>query len=249
MEEIDTILAYKTSPKIVQRKDSFLFSVDSTILSFFLNIKSRCNHIIDLGCGTGIISLTLSLLTNAKIDALDIQKDLCDLLNKSVELNHLENQINVINDDIKGISKKLGYSKYDLVVSNPPYFKVSDESIKCEKENKTIARHEVLITLEDIVKESSILLKDGGSFSMVQRVDRFIETIELLKKYRLTPKRIRFVYSKKGEESYIFLIDSRKNASNEGLKIYEPLYVYDADGSFSKEILSYYHYGEEDEKK
>ena len=249
MEEVHTILAYPSSPKIVQRKDSFLFSIDSTILSFFAEIKSKTGRIIDLGSGTGIIPLTLSLMTNLQIDAVEIQSDLCDLLNKSIELNHLENQITIFNEDIKDIHKKIGHSKYGLILSNPPYFKVNNESLVNKLESKTISRHEVMITMEDIIKESSILLKDGGSLTMVQSTDRFLETIELLEKYRLYPKRIRFVHSKRNMPSYVFLIDACKNVSKDGLKVYEPLYIYDEDGEFSKEILSYYHYKENEKNE
>ncbi len=248
MEEIHTILAYPTSPKIVQNKESFPFSVDSTILSFFAEIKSKTGRIIDLGSGTGIIPLTLSLMTKLPIDAVEIQSNLCDLLNKSISLNHLENQITVLNEDIKDIHKKIGHSKYGLILSNPPYFKVNKESLINKFESKSISRHEVLITMEDIIKEASILLKDGGSFTMVQSTDRLLETIELLSKYRLYPKRLRFVYSKKNQDSYIFLLDASKNVSKDGLKIYEPLYIYDESGEYSKEILSYYHFKEENEE-
>ena len=113
----------------------------------------------------------------------------------------------------------------------------------------SIARHEILITMEDIIREASYLLKDGGSFTFVQRTERFIETLDLLKKYNLSPKRIRFVYPKMDKESYIFLIDARKNGSDHGLKFLAPLYIYSEDGDYSKEILSYFHYGEENEEK
>ena len=247
MEEIDTILAYKDSLKIIQEKNSFSFSIDSTILSFFVDIKKKTNNIIDLGCGNGVIPLFLSMFTDKKIYGIEIQKYSFSRALRSVELNNLSNQITILNDDIKGISNKLGKDSFGLVVSNPPYFKTNDSSFKNDEECLSIARHELLITFEEIIKEANLLLKEGGSFSFIQRTDRFLETIDLLKKYHFSIKRLRFVYPKCGKESYVFMMDATKRGKEDGLKVLEPLYIYDGS-DYSTEVLSYFHYGEKDEK-
>ncbi|MCR5741253.1 MAG: tRNA1(Val) (adenine(37)-N6)-methyltransferase [Gammaproteobacteria bacterium] len=250
MEEIHNILGYETSLKIIQKKDSFNFSIDSTILSFFAKPNYRCESIIDLGSGTGAIPLFMSILSKAKkIYGVEIQKDIYDMSLRSVKLNNLEDRITIINDDINGISKKFNTSSFDLVTSNPPYFKLNEKSLINESDYLSIARHELKITMEDIIKEARTLLKDNGSLIMIQRCDRFQETLSLLNKYNFSLKRLRFVYPKPNKDSHIFMFDARKKGGETGLKILEPLYIYKENDEYSDEILEYFHYGEEDEKK
>ena len=244
MKKVNTILAYESSLKILQKDDSFNFSVDSTILSFFAREAIRTGKIIDLGSGTGAIPLFMSMFSKDKIYGVEIQKEISDLSFDSVKLNHLESQIEIINDDIKGISKRFNPSEFSLVLSNPPYFRVEDSKLKNDNEALLIARHEVKITMEDIIKEARVLLKDNGALCMVQRSERFIETINLLNKYGFSLKRLRFVYPKRGKESHIFLMDARKTNKSHGLKVLEPLYIYNDNDDYSDEILKMYHYGE-----
>lgn len=244
MDKINTILAYESSLKIIQKDDSFNFSTDSTILSFFAKECVKGGKIIDLGSGTGAIPLFMSMFSKDKIYGVEIQKDIAELSKRSVELNHLESQIEILNDDICGISKKFNPSEFNLVLSNPPYFRLEDSKLKNDNEALLIARHEIKVTMEDIIKEAKTLLKDNGSLCMVQRTDRFLETIELLNKYGFALKRLRFVYPKMGKESHIFLFDSRKTKRNHGLKVLEPLYIYNENDDYSDEIKEMYHYGE-----
>ena len=249
MEEIDNILGYKESYKIIQERDEFSFSIDSTLLSFFCDIRLRETRIIDLGCGNGIIPLLLSLKTNKMIYGIEIQESSYDRCKRSVALNNLSDRIKIINDDIRNIKNIFKPSSFSLVVSNPPYFTLNECKLKNENENLKNSRHEFSITMEEIIKNASYLLKDGGSFNMVQRTERLLETLDLLSKYKLVPKRIRFVYPKLNKDAYVFLIDARKNAKKHGLVINEPLYIYKENGEYSSELIEYFHYGEEDEKK
>ena len=244
MEEIDNILGYKDSYKIIQEKDAFSFSIDSTILSFFCDIKRKEKALIDLGTGNAIIPLILSMRTDKKIYAVEIQDKVYDRALRTVKLNNLEDRIEIINDDIKNLRNIFKQASFSLIVSNPPYFRIEDSSMKNDNEELKYSRHEYLITMEDIIKESSYLLTDGGSLNLIQRSERFIETIELLKKYRLNPKRIRFVFPSVNKDSYVFMIYARKNRNSHGTKILPPLYIYKEDGEYSEEIKEYFHYGE-----
>ena len=249
MEEIHNILGYEDSLKIIQRKDAFSFSIDSTILSFFAKIKRGTGKIMDMGCGNGSICLFMSLFTKNQIIGVDIQKDMVDMARRSVKLNHLENQITILEKDIKGISKEFNQSEFGMVISNPPYFTKDETEILNKNDYLTISRHEVLITMEDIIKESRSLLKDGGSLVMIQRCERLEETIILLNKYGLNLKRIRFVYPKPDKEAYVFMFEAVKKASPHGLKVMEPLYIYKDNNDYSDEIISYFHYGENKDEK
>ena len=244
MDNINTLLAYNSSLKIIQKDDTFNFSTDSTILSFFAKDSVRSGKTIDLGSGTGAIPLFMSMFRKDKIYGVEIQENIALMSKESIKLNNLESQIEILIDDIKGISKKFNPSEFNLVLSNPPYFRVEDTNIKNENEALLIARHEVKITMEDIIKEAKTLLKDNGSLCMVQRSDRFLETIFLLNKYGFTLKRLRFVYPKPNKESHIFLFDARKTNKTHGLKVLEPLYIYNKNDDFSDEMKEMYHYGE-----
>lgn len=241
-EVVNDLLGYD-GLKIIQRPDMFNFSLDSTLLAMFAPIQAKTKKIMDMGTGNAPIPLFLSLRTKAQITGVEIQKDVYDLANRNIELNKLQDQISIINEDIKGIHKKYENSEFDMITCNPPFFKYKETSNTNLTDYKTIARHEVLVTLEDIIIEAKRLLKTKGSLSMVHRTDRVIEIIETLRKHNFSIKRMRFVYPKKGEISNMVLIDARNNG-NTGLTLLEPLYVHNEQG-YTEEIKKIFHYGEE----
>lgn len=241
-ETISNLLGYD-GLKIIQHEDILNFSLDSTLLASFVNINLRDRKIIDLGCGNGYIPLFLSLRTKEHIYGVELQTDIYNLAKRSVELNHLESQITIINDDINNIYKTLGTSTFDVVVSNPPYFKVDDTSKLNKNDYKTIARHEINLNLEQLLKNASILLKEGGTFALVHRSERLIEILLLFRKYMIEPKRLQFVYSTSSStDSVAILIEGKKTTKQGGLKILQPLYVKNTNNEYTKEILEIFNY-------
>ena len=241
-EVINDLLGYD-GLKIIQRPDAFNFSLDSTLLADFVTIKYRDQFIIDLGCGNGYIPIFLTLRTNAHIYGVEIQEDIYDLALRSVELNNLNSQITILNDDIKTVHQKLGTSRFDVVCSNPPYFKYQEDSNINKNDYLTIARHEVKVTLDDVLKCANILLKDGGTFAMVHRSERLLDILECFRKYNIEPKRLRFVYAKTNSlESVAILIEGKKATKPGGLKILNPLYVMDEEGKYTEEVLKIFNY-------
>lgn len=241
-EVINDLLGYDRL-KIIQRPDMFNFSLDSTLLADFTRPLAKTKKILDLGTGNAPIPLFLSLKTNAKIIGVEIQKDVYEIAKRNIALNKLEDQIEIINDDIKGIHKKYENSEFDLITCNPPFFKFKESSHINKHDYKTIARHEVLITLEDIIMESKRLLKTKSSLCMVHRTERLIEIINLFTKHNFKIKRLRFVYPKKGLESNMVLIDASNNGS-EGLTLLEPLYIHEGD-TYTEEVLRIFNYGKD----
>ena len=187
MELIHELLGYKNI-KIIQDSEMFNFSTDSMQLAYFVSCSPKTSKIIDLGCGNAPIPLFLTMKTKAHIIGVDIQKEICDMAMRSVKLNHFEDQIEIINADIKDIYKTVGTNCFDIVTCNPPYFKYLETSNINKNDYLTIARHEVKITLEDIISESKKLLTEKGSLYLVHRVDRFPEIINLLSKYNQLSK-------------------------------------------------------------
>lgn len=245
-ETIDNLLGYD-GLKIIQSSEILNFSLDSCLLSYFVTINKSDKKIIDLGCGNGYIPLFLSLRSNAYIYGVEIQEKLYDMAKRSVEINNLMNQISIINGDLNDIYKSFGPSSFDVVVSNPPYFKVNDNHNFNNNDYKTIARHEVLTNLDKVCRSASILLKEGGTFAIVHRSDRLVEIFETFKKYSIEPKRLEFVYNKINDESVAILIEGKKTKKCGGLKIMPPLYIKDSNNNYTKEILNIFNYKREND--
>ena len=236
-ERIDD-LEYKNL-KIIQNKEGFCFGIDSVILSDFAkNIKNGAK-VLDLGTGTGIIPILLCGKTNLKeVIGVEIQKEVAEMANRSIKLNNLEERFKIVNEDIKNLMKIYGKQTFDVIVTNPPY-KKKDTGIINESEKKIISRHEITATLEDFIKVTKDLLKDKGEFYMVHRPERLVDILNIMRKYKIEPKILRFVYSKQDKEPNLILIKGVKNAKP-FLRIEKNLYIYNDKGEYTEEILKIY---------
>ena len=225
--------------KIIQNIDGFCFGIDSVLLSDFAkNIKNN-SKVIDLGTGTGIISILLAGKTNAKeIIGVEVQEEVAEMASRSIKLNDLENKIKIINDNIINLNNYFEKQSIDVIVTNPPYKKLNTGIIN-DSEKKLISRHEIKASLEDFIKISKDLLKDKGEIYMVHRAERLVDIIYLMRKYKIEPKQIKFVSPKLNKEPNLVLIKGIKNA-NEFLKFDNVLYVYNEDGTYTNDILKIY---------
>ena len=222
--------------KIYQDDDYFKFSLESILLPNFVTINLKDQKILDLCSGNAPIPLVLSTKTKKKIIGVELQKEIFALAKKSIEINHLEDQITILNEDVKNLKNIFEGDTFDIITVNPPYFKISDNSYLNNNKIKTNARHEKSLTLEELIKIVKYLLKNNGSFYMVHRTERLIEIIDLLKSNNLMPKKIQFIYPKKDSSSKLFMIKAVKNGKN-GLEVMDSLYIHNEDGSYQKEIL------------
>lgn len=221
---------------IYQDDDWFKFSLDSVLLSKFVSINLRHKNIIDLATGNAPIPLLLSFRTKANIYGVEYQECVYKLGKQSIWENNKNEQINLICDDVRNLKDRFNSDSFDVVTCNPPYFKTKNSEFLNDNDVKTLARHEVTLCLEDVLKNASYLLKSGGIFAMVHRTERFIEIIEKMKKNNLEPKRVQFIYPKNGRESDLFLIEGIKNG-NSGLKLLSPLVVHNEDNTYTEEVL------------
>lgn len=192
--------------------------------------------IIDFCTGNAPIPMILSTLTDSNIIGVELQKEIYNLAVQSIKINNLEDRITLLNMNVLDIFNVYETDSFDLITCNPPYFKVNEFNNLNNNMIKSIARHEIEIKLEDICRISKKLLKNNGSLVLVHRTDRLSEIINMLLKYNLQPKRIRFLYPKELENSNLVLIDARKNG-NIGLKVLPPLICHNMDGSYTKEVL------------
>lgn len=238
LNELETVVnLLNKDMKIIQRVDHFAFSLDSLLVSEFASITKYTSKIVDLGTGNGVIPLFLSKKTKAKITGIEIQEISSDLAKRNVQLNNLEDQISIINDDMKNWRKYFRNNSIDMVISNPPFFKFDgNEKQLNDLTQLTLARHEISITLEEIIQTASNLLKDKGHFALVHRVDRFMDIIENMKKYDIEPKKIQFCHTKINKEGKILLVEGIKYGKP-GLRILPPLIAHDDNGQYSAEVL------------
>lgn len=225
--------------KIYQDTNTFNFSLDTVLLAKFVSIKKNAKTIMDIGTGNAPIPLILSRRTEAHIIGVEIQKELVELAKKSVEKNKLEKQIKIINADIVDEYKKMESDTISSITCNPPFFKVTENSRKNESNYKTIARHELFLDVEKVLLIAKKLLVNGGNIAIVHRPERLIEIITKMKENNLEPKKMRLIYPFKGENAHILLIEGYKNGKP-GLKILDPLYVHNKDGSYTEEVKEYF---------
>ena len=222
---------------IYQDDDWFKFSLDSVLLVNFVTINLRCRKIIDLACGNVPIPMLLSYKTKAFIYGIELQKCIYDLGVSSINENKMNSQIKLINGDVREINKYFDSDCFDIVLCNPPYFRVGDDRYLNENEVKRIARHEIELNLDDVLKSARYLLKNGGFFAMVHRSERFIEIITKMREYNIEPKKVQFVYAKENRNSELFLIEGVKNGKS-GIKILPGLVISNDDGSYTDIVRS-----------
>lgn len=234
MEVVHDLLNYKNL-KILQNTNMFSFSLDSVLLPNFVTLNKNVKRILDIGCGNAPVSMILSTKTDTHITGIEIQEEVYHMAKKSVEMNHLNEQINIIHGDVKEWYREMESDQFDTIVCNPPFFKVNNHSRRNESEYKQIARHELTLNVNDVIQIARKLLKNNGNLAIVHRTERLIDIITEMRKQNIEPKRIRFVYPKVGEKSNILLIEGRKNGKP-GIKILPPLYSHTNDDEYTEEV-------------
>ena len=225
--------------KIIQNKKWFCFGIDSVLLANFAKNIKKDSYVLDLGTGSGIMPTLLCGKTELKkVVGIEIQKDVCDMAKRSIELNKINEKFEIICDSILNLNKYFEKQTFDVVITNPPYKKKNTGIINPD-EPKMIARHEITANLEDFIRVAKDMLKDKGEFYMVHRPERLVDIFELMRKYKIEPKEIRFIFSNKKEEPKMVMIKGVKNAKS-FLKIYPNLYIYEEDGKYTEEIKNIY---------
>lgn len=220
MKEINDLYDY--GYKIVQNSDYFKFSLDSMLLANFVNINMADSKLLDFCTGNCPIPIILSNSIK-NIVAFEVQKEIYELGDESLTLNNINN-VKLINDDIKNIGNYYEEGYFDIITCNPPYFKVIDSSKINDNNVKAIARHEILIKLEDIVSLAYKYLRDKGKLYIVYRPDRLMELLKLFDKYKFGVKKLQCCYNNSDSLSSMILIEAMKNGHDD-LKILAPLYT------------------------
>lgn len=242
-ERIDQLYANKI--KIIQSSEVFSFSLDAVLLANFASpVQKKQGEIVDLCAGNGAVGLFLTSKTKAHITLVEIQARLVQMAQRSILLNNLEEQVNVLNIDLNESLAYLKKDSIDTITCNPPYFTNLDTSKKNPNHYLALARHEITVTLEQVLTKASELLKMGGKFYLVHRPERMLEILTLMQAKRLAPKKIQLVYPKANKEANMILIEAIKDGNPGGVRFLEPVIVYNADNTYTQTIRDIL-YGEE----
>lgn len=223
---------------IIQKQNGFKFGIDAVLLSDFAK-DARSKNTLDLCSGTGIVPLLLAVKTKTQnICGLEIQADIAEMARRSVEYNKLSERVHIVQGDLKNAALIYGKGVFDKITCNPPYMKCGG-GLRNDADTKSISRHEIMCNLDDVVRVSAELLISKGRFFIIHRPSRLADIMCAMRKYKIEPKRMRFVHSSRGKAPNLLLVEGMKDGGEE-LKLLPPLYVYNDDGTYSEEINKIY---------
>lgn len=228
--------------RIIQSRDAFCFSVDAVLLAHFAAVHNY-DRVMDLCTGTAIIPILLSTRAKGLRQwGLELNDEVSERAMRSVALNRLSDKITVVKGDVRDIRGSFAHGGFDLVTANPPYLPLAQGDISTS-DLRSMARHEVTVTLRDVIAAAQWLLPTGGRFAMVHRPHRLADIIVTLRELRLEPKRLRLVHPAAGKEACMVLVESIKDAKPE-LKVGAPIYIHQRDGSYTEQLRTLYAGGE-----
>lgn len=224
--------------EIIQDESDFCFGIDAVLLAWFARLKKGA-QVLDMGSGNGIVPILLAARhQQVHITGLEIQEKSAALARRSVAWNHLDEVIQIVTGDIKEAADLFGKASFSAVTVNPPYM-TGGHGLTNDRSSRTIARHEVLCTLEEVIREASLVLEEKGRFYMVHRPFRLAEIFSLMVKYHLEPKRMRLVHPYVDKEPNMVLVEGLKGG-NPRITVEKPLIVYREPGIYSDDILQIY---------
>lgn len=201
---------------IIQERDGYRFTSDAVALANFVSVKPR-GRVVDLCSGSGVIGILVSAKNPVySVTLVEIQENLADMSRRTLEYNKITDTVSVINSPLQGVNKEIGAGLYDVVVCNPPYKKCGTAIDKGATDTISIAKHEIKVTLEEIIKEASKLLKFGGDFYIVNKEERLVDMMVLLRNYGMECKELKILPSSKGAS--VVMLKARKGGKS-GLKI------------------------------
>lgn len=226
--------------QIIQDPGRFCFGMDAVLLSGFAKAR-KTDTVLDMGTGTGIIPILMEAKYGcAHLTGLEIQEESADMARRSVALNHLDEKIDIITGDIKEAGNLFPPASFDCVTCNPPYM-IGQHGLTNPEEPKAIARHEVLCTLEDVIRNAARVLKPGGHFYMVHRPFRLAEIMTIMSQYKLEPKRMQLVHPYVDKEPNMVLIEGARGGRSR-MTVEKPLIVYQSPGVYTQDIYEIYGY-------
>ncbi len=241
-DNLTTDAVFNGRVHVMQDRAGYRFSIDAVILACRAGLHP-VKTVMDLGTGCGVIPLILAFRNpNLKITGIEIQKDLADIAALNVKKNSMEDRIAIFHEDMKNLNRTVAGGPFDLVVSNPPYRKVRSGRINPNRQ-RALARHEIKARLSDVIGAANRLLDISGKFSIIYPAERATGLLSRMRSFNIEPKFFQSIHSLQGGEAKLILVEGAKGG-RPGLKIGDPLFIYNEDGSYTNEIEMMYGNGE-----
>ena len=219
---------------LIQHPGRFCYGVDAVLLSWFAK-ASEGEHVLDFCTGTGVVPILMTAKTAAShFTGLEIQEEVAKMASRSVMLNHLGDKVSIICGDLKNTKTLFGKGVFNVVTVNPPYMAGGSGLVGADY-CKALSRHEILCSLEDVIRESANVLVAGGRMYMVHRPYRLGDIICLMKQYKMSPRRLCMVHPKASQEANLVLIEGIRGGNTQ-IRVEAPLVLFDEDGQESKQI-------------
>jgi tRNA1Val (adenine37-N6)-methyltransferase len=224
--------------KVIQALEGYRFSLDAVLLAHF-PAADRIKRMVELGSGSGVVSLLMAWRSpQVRITALEVQPAMVERSRRSVILNGLQERIDIIEADIKETERILPGGVAELVLSNPPFWRKGEGKISLDAE-EAVARHEIKLSLPELVEKGAYLLTPGGKLDIIQRAERLGEAMEMFRAYKVPVRRLRFIHSFIDHEARLVLIEGVKNSPG-SLTVMPPMIIYEKAGIYSQELRDIY---------
>ena len=224
---------------IKQARCGYRFSIDAIILANTIQPRPK-ERIVDLGTGCGVVPLLVAFRhPDTILFGVEIQNDLAEIARLNVQENGLAQSIEIISDDMRSIRAAQFGGPVDRVLSNPPFHRAASGRINPNAQ-RAIARHEIQVTLPDLVQTASRLLRTAGQFLVIYTSERLVELIQHMRSSHLEPKSVRFIHSRRDSESKLVMLKGVKRG-NPGLAVEAPLVIYNDDNTYTNEVERMFH--------
>jgi tRNA1Val (adenine37-N6)-methyltransferase len=220
--------------KVKQSKSGYRFSIDAILLANLTELESGA-RLLDIGTGCGIISLILAYrYPESTIVGIEIQKELADIAMSNIADNNMHHRIRILNFDAKQINPSLISGRVNTVVCNPPHRETGSGRINAN-DQLAIARHEIAMTLEDLILTAERVLCRGGKFLTIYPTRRLISVLNCMRTLKIEPKKLCMIHSKSGTNAIRCLIEGVKGGKP-GLTVLPPLTIYNEEGAYSDRV-------------
>lgn len=228
---------------LIQDPSRFCFGVDAVLLAHFALVHAG-DRVMDLCSGNGIIPVLLSGISEGEhFTGLEIQPENVDMAVRSVNYNHLNDRVDMIQGDVREAAEMFPAASFHVVTCNPPYMPAGG-GLKNEYGPRVIARHEVMCTWEDVVSSAAKLLRPGGRFYAVHKPFRLPELMRTMEEHGIEPKRLRFVHPYADKEPGMVLLGGVRGGKPM-CRVEPPLIIYSAPHQYTDEVLRIYKSGTE----
>lgn len=219
---------------IHQSTGGYRFSLDAVLLAALPRPKPG-DRVMDIGTGCGILPILLAFRNpNIQILGIELQGTLAKLAEKNVLANQMQDRVTVFNHDVRHLQSEMIGGTVDWIISNPPYRPAQSGRINPNAERAT-ARHEIHLKLRDLIHNAQKFLRTGGQFAVIYPSERMVDLFCEMRKAGIEPKWIQNIHSRRADEAKLMLVQGRMRG-NPGLKVAQPLIIYDADGNYSKAV-------------